>query len=305
MMARRRRQHGRPVDGILLLDKPIGLTSNAALQQVKRLFGARKAGHTGSLDPLATGMLPICFGEATKLSGFLLDSDKSYQAVIQLGVRTRTGDAEGDVLERRDASGVTRAMIDEVLLEFNGDIKQIPPMYSALKQNGQPLYKLAHQGIVVERQARKVTIHDLQVTGFASDRLSISVRCSKGTYIRTLAEDIGDQLGCGAHIAELRRDGVGTFAGEHIVTMDSLERLDGDTEQLDRLLLGPDQALLDWPEISLGDDVAYFLKRGQPVLVPKSPGQGYVRVYSRSQNFLGVGHILDDGRLAPKRLLSL
>jgi tRNA pseudouridine55 synthase len=304
-MARRRRQHGRPVDGILLLDKPIGLTSNAALQQVKRLFGARKAGHTGSLDPLATGMLPICFGEATKLSGFLLDSDKSYQAVIQLGVRTRTGDAEGDVLERRDASGVTRAMIDEVLLEFNGDIKQIPPMYSALKQNGQPLYKLAHQGIVVERQARKVTIHDLQVTGFASDRLSISVRCSKGTYIRTLAEDIGDQLGCGAHIAELRRDGVGTFAGEHIVTMDSLERLDGDTEQLDRLLLGPDQALLDWPEISLGDDVAYFLKRGQPVLVPKSPGQGYVRVYNRSQNFLGVGHILDDGRLAPKRLLSL
>jgi len=304
-MARRRRQHGRPVNGILLLDKPIGLTSNAALQQVKRLFGARKAGHTGSLDPLATGMLPICFGEATKLSGFLLDSDKSYQAVIQLGVRTRTGDAEGDVLERRDASAVSRAMIDEVLLEFNGVIEQIPPMYSALKQNGQPLYRLAHQGIEVERQARKVTIHDIQVIGFDDDRLSISVHCSKGTYIRTLAEDIGSQLGCGAHIAELRRDGVGTFAGEHIVTMATLEQLAGETEQLDRLLLGPDQALLDWPEIRLGDDVAYFLKRGQPVLVPRLPGHGYVRVYTQSQGFLGVGHILDDGRLAPKRLLSL
>lgn len=304
-MARRRRQHGRPVNGILLLDKPIGLTSNAALQQVKRLFGARKAGHTGSLDPLATGMLPICFGEATKLSGFLLDSDKSYQAVIQLGVRTRTGDAEGEIVERRDASHVTRTMIDEVLLEFNGVIEQIPPMYSALKQNGQPLYRLAHQGIEVERQARKVTIHDIQVLGFDEDRLSISVHCSKGTYIRTLAEDIGGQLGCGAHIAELRRDGVGTFAGEHIVTMETLEELAGDTVKLDGLLLGPDQALLDWPEISLGDDVAYFLKRGQPVLVPKAPGYGYVRVYNGSQRFLGIGHILDDGRLAPKRLLNL
>lgn len=304
-MARRRRQQGRPVNGILLLDKPVGLTSNAALQQVKRLFGARKAGHTGSLDPLATGMLPICFGEATKLSGFLLDSDKSYQAVIQLGVRTRTGDAEGEVLERREVTGVNRARIDEVLVDFNGVIEQIPPMYSALKQNGQPLYRLAHQGIEVERQARKVTIHDIQVVDFAGDRLAISVRCSKGTYIRTLAEDIGAQLGCGAHIAELRRDGVGTFAGEDIVTMAMLEERQGDRERLDQLLLGSDQALLDWPQICLGDEVAYFLKRGQPVLVPRCPGHGYVRIYSHSQGFLGVGHILDDGRLAPKRLLSL
>jgi tRNA pseudouridine55 synthase len=304
-MARRRRQNGRSVNGILLLDKPLGLTSNAALQQVKRLFGARKAGHTGSLDPLATGMLPICFGEATKLSGFLLDSDKHYQAVIQLGIRTRTGDAEGDIVERGDASAVTRAMIDEVLLEFNGTIEQIPPMYSALKQNGQPLYKLAHQGIEVEREARKVTIHDLQVTGFDAGRLAVDVHCSKGTYIRTLAEDIGEQLGCGAHIAALRRDGVGTFAVERLVTLNRLEALAGDAAALDALLLGADQALLDWPEIELGDDVAYFLRRGQPVLVPKAPGYGFVRVYSRSRRFLGVGHILDDGRLAPKRLLNL
>jgi tRNA pseudouridine55 synthase len=304
-MARRRRQCGRPVNGILLLDKPIGLTSNAALQQVKRLFGARKAGHTGSLDPLATGMLPICFGEATKLSGFLLDSDKHYQAEIQLGIRTRTGDAEGEVIEQRDAAAVTRAMVDEVLVNFNGTIEQIPPMYSALKQNGQPLYKLAHQGIEVEREARKVTIHALEVAGFDAGRLSLSVHCSKGTYIRTLAEDIGEQLGCGAHIAALRRDGVGTFSAERVVTLAQLEALEGDTMALDALLMGPDLALLDWPEIQLGDDVAYFLKRGQPVLVPKAPGHGFVRVYGHSRRFLGVGHILDDGRLAPKRLLNL
>jgi len=308
-MARRRRQHGRPVNGILLLDKPQGRTSNAALQQVKRLFNARKAGHTGSLDPLATGMLPICFGEATKLSGFLLDSDKHYQATIQLGITTRTGDAEGEVLERRDSSMVTRAMLDEVLLDFNGVIDQVPPMHSALKQNGQPLYKLAHQGIEVERQSRQVTIHDLQLLSFEGDRLEISVHCSKGTYIRVLAEDIGERLGCGGHIAALRRDGVGTFDVQRMVTMEQLEALyeeqPHDFGALDALLLGPDEALMDWPEIRLADDVAYFLKRGQPVLVPKIPSQGWVRVYAVPERFLGVGHMLDDGRLAPKRLLSM
>ncbi len=304
-MARRRRPHGRPVNGILLLDKPRGLTSNAALQQVKQFFHARKAGHTGSLDPLATGMLPICFGEATKLSGFLLDSDKSYQAEIQLGVETTTGDAEGEVVAQQDCSAVTRAQLDEVVAEFSGVIQQIPPMHSALKQNGQPLYKLAHQGIVVERAAREVIIFDLQIISFNADRVEISVHCSKGTYIRTLAEDMGRRLGCGAHISALHRDGVGTFDAGRMVTMSGIERLNGSYEALDNLLIGPDEALMDWPEIQLNDDVAYFLKRGQAVLVPKSPGQGYVRVYAKPEQFLGVGHMLDDGRLAPKRLLSL
>jgi len=308
-MARRRRQRGRAVNGILLLDKPLNISSNHALQRVKRLFDASKAGHTGSLDPLASGMLPICFGEATKISGFLLDSDKHYQAVIQLGVTTETGDAEGEVLERRDTATVTRALLDEVLLDFNGAIDQVPPMYSALKQNGQPLYKLARQGIEVERKSRQVTIHDLQVISLESDRLEIRVHCSKGTYIRTLAEDIGERLGCGGHITSLRRDGVGAFDGQCMVTMEQLDTLveaeEGLPDVLDALLLGPDQALMGWPEIRLNDDAAYFLKRGQAVLVPEAPTHGWVRVYAAAEHFLGVGHILDDGRLAPKRLLSL
>ena len=304
-MARRRRQDGRPVNGILLLDKPKGLTSNAALQQVKRIFAARKAGHTGSLDPLATGMLPICFGEATKLSGFLLDSNKYYQAVIKLGERTNTGDAEGEVIEQRDYSSVTMGQLEEILLDFNGVIEQIPPMHSALKQNGQPLYKLAHQGIVVERAPRQVTIYDLQVISLEGDRLEISVHCSKGTYVRTLAEDIGERLGCGAHIAALHRDGVGTFDIQHMVSMPQLEAIADTYSALDGLLMGPDKALMDWPEIQLSDDVAYFLKRGQAVMVSKAPSQGLVRVYAKPEQFLGVGHMLDDGRLAPKRLLSL
>jgi tRNA pseudouridine55 synthase len=274
------------------------------LQQVKRLFDAAKAGHTGSLDPLASGMLPICFGEATKVSGFLLDADKRYQAVIQLGVTTRTGDAEGEVLERRDISMVTRARLDEVLADFNGIIEQIPPMFSALKQNGQPLYKLARQGIEVERKSRQVTIHDLQVMGLEGERLEIHVHCSKGTYIRTLAEDIGARLGCGGHIAVLRRDGVGSFDIRKMVTMAQLEALAGSPAALDALLLGADQALLGWPEVRLSDDVAYFLKKGQPVLVPQAPARGWVRIYAATEDFLGIGCILDDGRLAPKRLLS-
>lgn len=311
-MARRRRQYGRPVHGILLLDKPLGLTSNAALQLVKRLFKANKAGHTGSLDPLATGMLPICFGEATKLSRFLLDSDKSYRATIQLGVTTRTGDAEGEVLQRRDTSRLTQAIVEKILLEFNGLIEQIPPMFSALKVNGQPLYKLARQGIEIERKARQVTIHKLDFISLQVDRLEIDVQCSKGTYIRTLAEDIGERLGCGGHVVGLRRYGVGSFAGHKMIALPALEALMvcedeavADWTALDDLLLSPDQALMAWPEIHLNEDATYFLKRGQAVQVPQAPKKGWVRVYAASAGFLGVGHILDDGRLAPKRLLAL
>ena len=306
-MSRRRRQQGRAVNGIVLLDKPLGLSSNAALQRVKRLYSAVKAGHTGSLDPLATGMLPICLGEATKLSGFLLDADKYYRATIRLGVSTTTADAEGDVLERRDTAMITRAMIDAVIDEFTGPLEQIPPMYSALKQAGQPLYKLARQGIEGTRQPRQVTIHELRVISLDGDLLGIDVHCSKGTYIRTLAEDIGARLGCGAHITELRRLGVGHFDIRRMVTLTQLETLaasESGRDAMDTLLLAPDQAVMHWPAIRLDDDVACCLRQGQAVEVATAPAQGWVRVYSAPALFLGIGHILDNGRLAPKRLLS-
>ena len=303
----RYRTRGRQVDGILLLDKPAGLTSNAALQTVKRLLGARKAGHTGSLDPLATGMLPLCFGEATKLSGFLLDADKHYQVQIQLGVRTTTGDAEGDVIARLPDVSVTRRELEAVLAAFRGRIEQVPPMFSAVKQNGQPLYKLAHQGIEVDRKPRQVTIHELEVTALQGDRLAMTVHCSKGTYIRTLAEDIGDRLGVGAHVVCLRRTGVGSFSPTQMVPLDRLEALSREEsrDSLDRQLLPVDSALAQWPEIRLADDVAYFLKKGQPVLVPKAPSRGWVRLYSTCEHFIGVGRILDDGRVAPKRMINV
>lgn len=304
-MARHRRTRGRHVSGILLLDKPIGMTSNAALQEVKRLFFARKAGHTGSLDPLATGLLPVCFGEATKLSAFLLDADKHYQVSVRLGVRTTTGDAEGQVLECREPGAISATQLDEVLAEFTGIIEQVPPMHSAIKQNGQPLYKLAHQGIEIERQSRQVTVHRLVVRRFAGNVLDIDVHCSKGTYIRTLAEDIGQRLGCGAHVSALRRTAVAGFTGDRMVTLEQLRMLhEQGCAALDALLLPPDSALRQWPEVRLSDEVAYFLKKGQPVLVPRAPSRGWVRLYTGSEHFLGVGRILDDGRVAPKRLVG-
>ena len=306
-MARRRRQSGRKVNGILLLDKPLGISSNAALQRVKKLFNAQKAGHTGSLDPLATGLLPICFGEATKMSSFLLDADKSYEVVVKLGVKTTTGDAEGEIVSQQSDVKITQAQLNDVLPDFIGAIEQIPPMYSALKQNGQPLYKLARQGIEVERKPRQVTIHDLNVISLKDDLLEIHVRCSKGTYIRTLAEDIGDQIGCGAHVARLRRVSVAAFDGKEMLTIDQLEELfeTQGFEAMDETLLPIDSSLGQWPEIKLTDDVAYFLKKGQAVLVPKAPTHGWVRIYAGQERFLGVGCILDDGRVAPKRLVNM
>ena len=306
-MGRRRRQSGRKVNGILLFDKPLGISSNAALQRVKKLFNAQKAGHTGSLDPLATGLLPICFGEATKMSSFLLDADKSYEVVVKLGVKTTTGDAEGEIVSQQSDVKITQAQLNDVLPDFIGAIEQIPPMYSALKQNGQPLYKLARQGIEVERKPRQVTIHDLNVISLKDDLLEIHVRCSKGTYIRTLAEDIGDQIGCGAHVAKLRRVSVAAFDGKEMLTIDQLEALfeKQGFEAMDETLLPIDSSLGQWPEIKLTDDVAYFLKKGQAVLVPKAPTHGWVRIYAGQEHFLGVGCILDDGRVAPKKLVNM
>ena len=221
----RHRPKGRNVNGILLLDKPTGITSNEALQSVKRLFKARKAGHTGSLDPLASGLLPICLGEATKASGFLLDADKHYQVRCKLGEKTATGDAEGEVIESRPLEGVDAARIESVLAGFRGEIVQIPPMYSAVKHQGQRLYKLARQGVEVEREPRDITIHKLILEAVELPFFDLDVHCTKGTYVRTLAEDIGEALGCGAHVSGLRRLGVGPYDSQEMVTMERVKEL--------------------------------------------------------------------------------
>lgn len=297
---------GRNIHGVLLLDKPSGMTSNGALQIVKRLFNARKAGHTGSLDPLATGVLPLCLGEATKISGFLLDASKGYRSVFKLGIRTDSGDADGTVLATQPVAALSLDAIHAVLTRFTGDIVQIPPMHSAIKQNGVPLYRLAHQGLEVERLPRNVTIHELTLLRFENDELEVAVRCSKGTYIRVLAEDIGAALGCGAHVAQLRRDLVEPYNLSQAVT---LQQLQDDAQQgmdvLDRRLLPIDSALADWPGVNLSDDAAYFLKRGQTVFIPRTSDRGWVRLFNGQMNFLGIGQVLDDGRVAPRRLLNL
>lgn len=320
-MARRRKQ-GRKVAGILLLDKPLGDTSNHALQRVKYLFHAAKAGHTGSLDPLATGLLPICLGHTTKFSSFLLDADKRYRVRVRLGEITTTADAEGELLERKPTEGVTETAVRACLGRFVGDIEQLPPMYSAVKYQGQRLYKLAREGREVERQPRAIQIHRLELTDFALPEIELEVHCSKGTYVRTLAEDIGHCLGCGGHVIGLRRTGVGPYVESEtpFVTMDRLQALadavreadngDGNApplyerlRTLDALLVSLDTALGHCPALRLSADAAFYLAQGQPVLVPQAPTEGMVRLYDQSDGFLGVGSILDDGRVQPKRLV--
>lgn len=304
-MARRRRD-GRDINGIVLLDKPRGITSNKALQQVKRLFDANKAGHTGSLDPLATGLLPICLGEATKVSGFLLGADKSYAAVCRLGVRTNSADADGDIITTRPVRGVTEYVLKQVLTEFIGDIQQIPPMYSAIKKNGVPLYKFARQGIEIERQARPVSIYSLELLRLQAETLELAVHCSKGTYVRTLVDEIGERLNCGAHIVELRRTQLGPFKANQMVTMAQLKSLATQgIEHLAAKMLNIDTALVDWPEVRLSVDAVFFVQRGQPVFVSKQKDTGFVRLYSDTDSFIGIGCVMDDGRVAPKRLMNI
>jgi len=304
----RRKNKGRNVSGVLLLDKPQGGSSNHVLQKVKRLFGAAKAGHTGSLDPLATGMLPVCFGEATKISAFLLDADKRYHLKCQLGVSTTTGDAEGEVTESQDVSAITGEDIKAVVPEFVGEIEQIPPMYSALKHNGERLYKLARQGIEVERKPRTVTIYDIEYISLTIDEqqrtiLELEVSCSKGTYVRTLVEDIAKKLDCGAHITALRRLSVGPYAGD-MLTIDQLTALAQQGEEtLDSCLQPVDSGVADWPDVHLGADAAFYVQQGQAVMVPHAPTQGWVRIYDQSQ-FLGLGEIQDDGMVAPRRMIK-
>jgi tRNA pseudouridine55 synthase len=302
----RPRAKGRDVDGIVLLDKPVGLSSNEALQRVKRLLDARKAGHTGSLDKLASGLLPICLGEATKISGVLLNADKHYVATFRLGERTTTGDGEGEVIERRSAQGLTETTVRQTLARFIGTIQQVPPMHSAIKYQGRPLYKLAHRGIEVERQPRDVTIYALDLLSLEGPDLRVSVRCSKGTYVRTLAEDVGEALGCGAHVAALRRVGSGPYQSPDMVTLEALERLAQEgPAALDSVILPTETAVRDWPHLRLTEDVAYYLRQGQAVLVPRAPTRGWVRLYGDDARFLGVGEVLDDGRIAPRRLFHV
>ena len=298
-----RRSRGRAVNGILVLDKPVGMGSNEVLQRIKRLYRARKAGHTGSLDRLASGLLPICFGEATKLSGYLLNADKHYVATFLLGVTTSTGDAEGEVVSRREVPALSATAIESAAARFRGEIEQIPPMHSALKHKGKRLYQLAHEGIVVERQPRRVTIHRFDVRWVEGEKIEVEILCSKGTYIRTLAEDFGTALGCGASVVALRRIGAGPFTAGDMVELSTIESMACDgPRDLDASLLPMEAAVSRWPSVRLPEGVAFYLRKGQPVLVPHSPTEGWVRIHTERAGFIGVGEVLDDGRIAPRRL---
>ncbi len=290
------------IDGILLLNKPLHLTSNGALQRVKRLFGAKKAGHTGSLDPLATGMLPICFGEATKFSQFLLDSDKYYRAHIKLGVKTTTGDAEGDVIATHPVTEISAEKLEKTLAHFLGAIQQIPPMFSALKHQGKPLYELARQGIEIERKPRDIFIHAAQLISSEKDTFILDVHCSKGTYIRTLAEDIGDRLGFGAHLIGLHRIAVSPYQHNKMIGLSELEEMG--TDLLQQCLLPIDSAIQHFPRVTLSSADCLSIRKGQTVRAPDAQIIGSVRLFSELDEFIGLGEILDDGRIAPRRLVA-
>jgi tRNA pseudouridine55 synthase len=290
----------RRLDGVLLLDKPVGLGSNAVLQSVKLLFGAAKAGHAGTLDPLASGLLVILFGEATKFSQLPLDADKEYSAAAQLGVTTTTGDAEGEVLERK-VCAVKAESIEPVLSRFRGELEQVPPMYSALKHAGRPLYALAREGLEVPRAARRIRVHALELLSFANDRLELRIRCSKGTYVRTLAEDIGRALGCGAHLAALRRTASGSFRIEQAVTP---EQLASDTpEGRDARLLPVERLLGELPRVDLPEALAERFAQGQALQVEHTPA-GPCGVYGQHGRLLGLGEGGAQGLLHPRRLLN-
>lgn len=301
-----RRRRGRQVDGILLLDKPKGQSSNRALQSAKHIFKAQKAGHTGSLDPLASGLLPVCFGKATKVSAFLLDADKHYVCTAQWGVKTATGDAEGEVVERSPTPVAQAGAIEKSLAAFRGELQQIPPMYSAVKHKGRRLYELAREGIEVEREPRPIRVDAFDLLDTNDGQLDFRVHCSKGTYVRTLIEDWAESMGGCAHITGLRRLAVGPFRQGPFYTLEDLEQvaLQG-LEWLDNLLLPIDAALAEWPAVTLDADSSFYMRQGQAVQVPRAPTQGQVLVYDENARLLAVGEILDDGRVAPRRMLRV
>lgn len=293
----------RPVSGILLLDKPAGLSSNAALQRVRFVFGADKGGHTGNLDVAATGLLPICLGEATKVSAWLLDSDKRYTAELRLGVVTSTGDAEGTVLRRSEVTDAMRDRVPVVLAGLLGPQWQTPPMYSALKRDGRPLYELARAGIEVEREARQITIFALRLLALEGDVLQIDVACSKGTYIRVLAETIGEALGCGASLTALRRTRAGPFDLDRAVALSHFEGVDWPGEQFDRLLLPADTALGAMPAIVFNTRREAEIRQGRAVPLRGIHPVGVVRMYRATGGFIGLGEVMQGNTLQPRRLL--
>ncbi len=308
----RRPKWGRPLDGVLLLNKDTGMTSNDALQRAKRLFFANKAGHTGSLDPLATGVLPICFGEATKFSQYLLDADKRYSSTFRLGVVTETGDCDGETVDISDASHITLDNILNALPQFTGVIRQVPSMYSALKYQGKPLYKWAREGVEVPREAREITVYKYEVTDFrtngAHPEVDVDVHCSKGTYIRSLAEDLGKLLGVGAHVSRLHRSMAGPFEQDNSISLQELVELRGDKEAdvLDHLLLPTDSPVESMAKVLISEEMGDYFKQGQAVMSTQAyryaEEGGMVRVCLDSGAFLGVAELIE-GQLAPKRVV--
>lgn len=299
----RRSRKGRNISGVLLLDKPSGLTSTGALNRVKRILNARRAGHTGSLDPLASGLLPICLGEATKVSAYLLNAEKRYRVWAKLGRSTDTADADGMETGLAPVPDLSPSRINAVLTDFRGSIQQVPPMYSALKHHGRRLYDLAREGRTVERSPRAVTVYELQLLSVETDALELEVLCSKGTYVRTLVEDIAKALGTLGHVSSLRRTGVGCYgvAEMHMVPLSELEASQNPLDYL----LPIDTALRNWPELKLTRDLAYYIRQGQAILVPRAPPSGCLRLYEEGGGFMGIGEIIDDGRVAPRRLMHL
>ncbi|HDX1087078.1 tRNA pseudouridine(55) synthase TruB [Pasteurella multocida] len=299
------RKRGRDIDGVFLLDKPQGMSSNDIMQKVKRVFQANKAGHTGALDPLATGMLPICLGEATKFSQFLLDADKRYQVTAKLGERTDTSDAEGQVVETRDVQVDVQDIL-AALPHFRGDLMQVPTMFSALKHQGKPLYEYARAGITVEREARPITIFDLQFIAYDAPYLTLEVHCSKGTYIRTLVDDLGEYLGCGAHVTMLRRTAVANYPVEAMMNWDTLQVLAAqqDLALLDQHLLPTDSAVSALPALHLNQEQSKAISFGQRVKFD-NPTQltGQVRLFSDTQQFLGVALVDEHNVIRPQRLM--
>ncbi|WP_305829950.1 tRNA pseudouridine(55) synthase TruB [Photobacterium leiognathi] len=310
-MARRRK--GRPINGVILVDKPTGISSNDTLQKIKRIFFAQKAGHTGALDPLATGMLPICFGEATKFSQFLLDSDKRYRVIAKLGERTDTSDSDGEVVETREVK-VDRGQLERCIAKFRGTTDQIPSMYSALKYKGRKLYEYAREGVEVPRESRKITVYSVDLLRFENNEVEMELHVSKGTYIRTIVDDLGEMLGCGAHVIMLRRTGVSNFPYERMVTIEQLQAMLDDAKAndvepgtvLDPLLLPTDTAVQDLPEVNILPAIAVHVLNGNPVQAGRVPAEGtLVRItVGQEREFIGVGVIDAKGMLAPKRVMA-
>ncbi len=295
-----------PVNGLLLLDKPAGITSNQALQKVKRLLKAKKAGHTGSLDPAATGMLPLCFGEATKVCAYLLNADKTYRVTARLGEATDTGDTDGEITETAEVPELDRRGWEQILEQFRGEIDQVPPMYSALKKDGRRLYELARKGQVVDRDARRVRIYDLRLLEISSSRLVFWVHCSKGTYVRTLVEDIARAAGTVAHTARLHRETVGDFQAEDMLDLPGAEQVaEAGPAALRARLLPADTALSSWPDCHIPEEAAERFCGGQAVAVAENGPEGLVRVYAGEERFLGVGELGSDSMLAPRRIFRL